>query len=159
MPYRNSTAQSLSLGIRSYALSRSTKHALAFFAYSHYFSKVCCKAKNPKIWSNVLRPGRKPHLASVSLGQIFHSICFHGTWHRPYPGHWWEICPYNWCIFFCLRYCRQVLLHWFAIALVLAQSYMQVCISNVFPAGTQAQDVICPSFVTSLYFCSHLIIS
>ena len=28
-----------------------------------------------------------------------------------------------------------------------------------FPAGTQAQDVIYPSFVTASYFCPHLIIS
>ena len=58
MPYCNSTAQSLSLGMRSYAFSRSTKHALTSFAYSHDFSKIYCKAK---IWSIVLRPGRKPH--------------------------------------------------------------------------------------------------
>ena len=45
MPYCNSTTQSLSLGMRSYAFSKSTKHALTSFAYSHYFSKICCKAK------------------------------------------------------------------------------------------------------------------
>ena len=32
MPYCNSTAQSLSLGMRSYAFLRSTKHALTSFA-------------------------------------------------------------------------------------------------------------------------------
>ena len=65
MPYCNSTAQSLSLGMQSHAFSRSAKHALTFSAYSHDFSKISCKAK---IWSVVLRPGRKPQLASVSLG-------------------------------------------------------------------------------------------
>ena len=45
MPYCNSTAQTLSLGMRSYAFSRSIKHALTSFAYSHDFSKICCKAK------------------------------------------------------------------------------------------------------------------
>ena len=57
MPDCSSTAQSLSLGMRSYAFSRRTKHTLTFFAYSHNFSKIYCKAK---IWFFVLRPGRKP---------------------------------------------------------------------------------------------------
>ena len=56
MPYCNSLAQSLSLGMRSYAFSKSTKHALTAFACSHDFSKICCKTK---VWPIVLRPGRK----------------------------------------------------------------------------------------------------
>ena len=65
MPYCNSTALSLSLGMRSYAFSRSTKLALTSYTYAHDFSKICCKAK---IWSIVLWAGRKPHWASISLG-------------------------------------------------------------------------------------------
>ena len=58
MPYCNSTSQNLFLGMRLYAFSRSTKHALTSFAYSHDFLKNSC---NAKIWSTVLRPGQKPH--------------------------------------------------------------------------------------------------
>ena len=37
--------------------------------------------------------------------------------------------------------------------------FAQRCIGNFFPAGTLAQNVIRPRFVTSSYFCRHVIIS
>ena len=56
--YSLKTFQSLSRGTRSYAFSRSTKHAKIFLPYSQDFLKICFQVK---IWSVVLRPGRKPH--------------------------------------------------------------------------------------------------
>ena len=45
-PYCNSTAQSLSLEMRSFAFLRSTKHALTSFTYSHNFSKDLLQGKD-----------------------------------------------------------------------------------------------------------------
>ena len=59
MLYYNTTVQSLSLGMRLHVFSRSTKHALTSFAYSHDFSKIYCKSK---IWSIALRPGQWLHI-------------------------------------------------------------------------------------------------
>ena len=64
MPYSFSTVQSLSRGIQSYAFFRSTKLAKASFAYFQDFSKICLRMK---IWSMVLRPGRKPHWPSSNF--------------------------------------------------------------------------------------------
>ena len=51
----------LSQGTRSYAFSRSTKHTKRSLPYSQDFLKICFRVK---IWSVVLRPGRKPHWSS-----------------------------------------------------------------------------------------------
>ena len=64
MPYSCSILHSLSRGTRSYAFSRSTKHAKTSFACTHDFSKTFLIVK---IWSVVLRPKRKPHWPSSSF--------------------------------------------------------------------------------------------
>ena len=59
-----SSLLSLSRGTRSYAFSTLTKHAKTSFAYSQNFSKNCISVK---IWSVVLRHGRKPHWLSSNF--------------------------------------------------------------------------------------------
>jgi len=66
------TLQSLSRRTRSYAFLRSTKHVKRSLPYSQYFSKICFRAK---IWSVVLRPGRKPsNLAYTFPSKISNDI-------------------------------------------------------------------------------------
>ena len=52
-PYSGKTFQSLSQETRSYAFSRSTKHAKNSLLYSQDLSKICFRVK---IWSVVLHP-------------------------------------------------------------------------------------------------------
>ena len=47
------------------------------FANSQDFSKICPRVK---VWSMVLRPGRKPHWPFSNFLGIF----FQGTWHTPF---------------------------------------------------------------------------
>ena len=64
-PYCNSTAQSLSLEMLSYAFSRSTKHALTSFTYFHDFSKDLLQGKD---LVHCASARTKPRCASISLG-------------------------------------------------------------------------------------------
>jgi len=64
MPYSYKTLQSLSRRTRSYAFSRSIKHAKRSLPYSQDLSKVCFRVT---IGSVVLRPGREPHCSSSNL--------------------------------------------------------------------------------------------
>jgi len=63
-PYARKTPQSFSRGTRSYAFSRSTKHAKTSLAYFQDFSKILLESE---IWPVMLRPGRKPHHVSFSF--------------------------------------------------------------------------------------------
>ena len=60
-PYSCRTFQSLSRGTRSYAFSKSTKHAKRLLPCSQDFSAICFRVKT---WSVVLQPGRKPQRTS-----------------------------------------------------------------------------------------------
>ena len=48
MPYPAALSRAYHQGTRSYAFSKSTKHANTSFAYSHDFSKICFRVK---IWA------------------------------------------------------------------------------------------------------------
>ena len=69
---------SLYRGTRSYVFSKLTKHTKTFFAYSQDFSKICLRVK---IWSVVLRPGRKLHWPFLSFDStISRNFFFQSTW-------------------------------------------------------------------------------
>ena len=64
-PYSSKTFQSLSRRSRSYAFSRSTKHAKNLCHTSKISRRFTSEWRF--IWSVVLRPGRKPHWPSSSF--------------------------------------------------------------------------------------------
>ena len=83
MPYSRSTLQSLSRGTRSFAFSRSTKHAKMSFANSQDFWKVCLRVK---FWSVVLRPGRKPHWPFSNFDSTISRYFFSRHFAHTFPG-------------------------------------------------------------------------
>jgi len=82
-PCSRSTPQSISRGTRSYAFSRSTKHALRSFGFSLDFSKISWRVR---ICFEALLPGRQMHWVSSSFGSIVSRHHFSRNLAYTFPG-------------------------------------------------------------------------
>jgi len=72
-PFSRNTPQSFSGGTRSYNFPRLTKHVYTSLECSQDFSKICWRVE---FCCDVLRPWRKPHRVSSSLGSIISRYLF-----------------------------------------------------------------------------------